>query len=177
VSAASKSRSITTFTSSSLRQPTLAYAPHFQRRFLSDDAKSADVAATDAEVNAAAEAPQSISEELRAAEVQPTSEVEAERTNVVDAEQDSGAVQAAIGSAAATGASTPPYVSASPRDRPDPTSQAAVPSNHLYVGNLFFDVTEEDLKREFSRFGHVEKVTMIYDGRGLSKGYVNSLHF
>ena len=40
-----------------------------------------------------------------------------------------------------------------------------------YVGNLFYDVKEDDLKREFSRYGTVKRVTIIYDGRGLSKGY------
>lgn len=43
----------------------------------------------------------------------------------------------------------------------------------LYIGNLFFDVKEDDLKREFSKFGSVESVKMIYDGRGLSKGYAS----
>ncbi|KAI9722647.1 MAG: hypothetical protein M1812_001578 [Candelaria pacifica] len=44
-------------------------------------------------------------------------------------------------------------------------------SQALYVGNLFFDVTEEDLKREMERYGVVKSVKIIYDGRGLSKGY------
>jgi nucleolin len=42
----------------------------------------------------------------------------------------------------------------------------------LYVGNLFFDVTETDLVREFARFGTVNKVKIVRDPRGLSKGYV-----
>jgi len=40
----------------------------------------------------------------------------------------------------------------------------------LYVGNLFFEVSEEQLEREFSRFGAVVKTRIIYDNRGLSKG-------
>jgi len=52
-----------------------------------------------------------------------------------------------------------------------PRATEAEPSNTVYVGNLFFDVTEEDLKREFSRFGTVDNVRIIYDGRGLSKGF------
>lgn len=46
------------------------------------------------------------------------------------------------------------------------------PSKSLYVGNLFFDVTIEDLKKEMQRFGTVLDVRIIMDNRGLSKGYV-----
>ena len=42
----------------------------------------------------------------------------------------------------------------------------------LYVGNLFFDVTEDALQREMERFGTINSVRIISDGRGLSKGYV-----
>lgn len=48
------------------------------------------------------------------------------------------------------------------------------PANTLYVGNLFFDVTEDALKREMERFGTVKSIKLIHDGRGLSKGYVLS---
>jgi RNA recognition motif-containing protein len=41
----------------------------------------------------------------------------------------------------------------------------------LYVGNLFFDVTEADLTKEFAQFGTVTRCKMIRDGRGLSKGF------
>ena len=44
----------------------------------------------------------------------------------------------------------------------------------LYVGNLFFDVKEQDLEKEFSKAGQVVKTKIIYDQRGLSKGYVLS---
>jgi len=39
------------------------------------------------------------------------------------------------------------------------------------VGNLFFDITEDALKTEFEKFGDVKSVRIIYDGRGLSKGF------
>lgn len=42
----------------------------------------------------------------------------------------------------------------------------------VYVGNLFFDVKETDLEREFGKAGNVLKTKIIYDQRGLSKGYV-----
>lgn len=48
--------------------------------------------------------------------------------------------------------------------------RSSVPTTTLYVGNLYFDVTEEDLRRELERFGTVMSIKIIYDGRGLSKG-------
>ena len=44
----------------------------------------------------------------------------------------------------------------------------------IYVGNLFFDVTETDLVKEFARFGTVSRCKVVRDSRGLSKGYVYS---
>ncbi|KIW23227.1 uncharacterized protein PV07_11444 [Cladophialophora immunda] len=41
----------------------------------------------------------------------------------------------------------------------------------LYIGNLFFDVTETDLVKEFARFGTVTKCRIVRDSRGLSKGF------
>lgn len=43
-------------------------------------------------------------------------------------------------------------------------------STTLYVGNLFFDVGEKDVQREFEKAGEVVSVRIIKDGRGLSKG-------
>ena len=45
---------------------------------------------------------------------------------------------------------------------------------NIYVGNLFFDVRSEDLKKEFSRAGEVRDAKVVQDARGLSKGYVFS---
>lgn len=44
------------------------------------------------------------------------------------------------------------------------------PKETIYVGNLFFDVTAEDLKRQMSKYGVVESAKIIHDSRGLSKG-------
>ncbi|KAL2436353.1 hypothetical protein ABEF95_008866 [Exophiala dermatitidis] len=41
----------------------------------------------------------------------------------------------------------------------------------LYVGNLFFDVTETDLVKEMARFGTVTRCKIVRDTRGLSKGF------
>lgn len=45
-------------------------------------------------------------------------------------------------------------------------------SKTLYVGNLFFDVKDHDLEKEFSKAGTIVKTRIIHDQRGLSKGYV-----
>jgi nucleolin len=50
---------------------------------------------------------------------------------------------------------------------------ASPPSNvnsTLYVGNLFFEVSEASLERLFSEYGTIKKTKIIFDHRGLSKG-------
>jgi RNA recognition motif-containing protein len=43
---------------------------------------------------------------------------------------------------------------------------------NIYVGNLSYEVTEEDLKKEFETFGQVESVKIIQDNyTGRSKGF------
>jgi len=42
----------------------------------------------------------------------------------------------------------------------------------IYVGNLSYDVTEEELRQEFSAFGKVDSVSMITDKySGRPKGF------
>ena len=53
----------------------------------------------------------------------------------------------------------------------DPGFDAPKTSNVVYVGNLFFDVKEEDLQTEFARAGRVLNVKIVTDARGLSKGF------
>lgn len=45
------------------------------------------------------------------------------------------------------------------------------PSPSIYVGNLLFDLKEEDLAKEFSSFGPIKSATLALDARGLSKGF------
>lgn len=51
-----------------------------------------------------------------------------------------------------------------------PAREPPSPKPSVYVGNLFFDVTESDLEKEFARFGTIKSVRLIKDVRGLSKG-------
>ncbi|MEE9201828.1 MAG: RNA-binding protein [Dehalococcoidia bacterium] len=46
---------------------------------------------------------------------------------------------------------------------------------NIYVGNLSYEVTEEELRQEFSAFGEVESVRVItdrYSGRPKGFGFV-----
>lgn len=49
-------------------------------------------------------------------------------------------------------------------------SEGPIPKTTLYIGNLFFDVTAEDLRKQFEKFGAVENAMIVHDARGLSKG-------
>lgn len=44
------------------------------------------------------------------------------------------------------------------------------PCETIYVGNLFFDVTADDLRKQMEKYGIVEQATIVHDTRGLSKG-------
>ena len=44
------------------------------------------------------------------------------------------------------------------------------PSNTVYVGNLYYEVTADQIKRVFGRFGEVVDVRIVFDNRGLSRG-------
>jgi len=46
---------------------------------------------------------------------------------------------------------------------------------NIYVGNLSYDITEDELRQEFETFGKVESVTIIFDrytGRPRGFGFV-----
>ncbi|KAI9052792.1 hypothetical protein LZ554_003065 [Drepanopeziza brunnea f. sp. 'monogermtubi'] len=58
------------------------------------------------------------------------------------------------------------------RGRPAYAERAPpAPTNSIYVGNLLFDITQEDIQREFESFGPIKSVTIASDNRGLSKGF------
>jgi hypothetical protein len=46
------------------------------------------------------------------------------------------------------------------------------PGKVLYVGNLYYEVNEDQLKRIFSRFGAIDSIKIVRDNRNLSRGYV-----
>ncbi|POS85237.1 hypothetical protein EPUL_002042, partial [Erysiphe pulchra] len=57
------------------------------------------------------------------------------------------------------------------RDRPFSPPADLTPNPNIYVGNLVFHVTEDDLKKEFSSFGPIKNAIIAVDSRGLSKGF------
>jgi nucleolin len=158
-----KPRSITSITPAAFRtkQQQQWSIASFQRRFASDEA-----AKTEAAEAAAADTPENFAQTAAEAPVED---------NLTPAQQDAQAEptnkEATVGAdaldaAARTGRS-------SPRDRKSSAVRddtAVEPHNTLYVGNLYYEVTEDQIKRVFSRFGDVESVKVIYDNRGLSRG-------
>lgn len=96
--------------------------------------------------------------------LQPTPEEEVENAIKTEDAEDAAPVANATKSAAA--ALVSPQQDTAGRDQ-----RTNSPKETVYVGNLFFDVTEEDLKREMSRFGAVRKCRLMRDSRGLSKGF------
>ena len=46
----------------------------------------------------------------------------------------------------------------------------------LYIGNLFFEITDEDLRKHFQPYGQLVGVHVITDMRGVSRGYVTLSH-
>ncbi|KAK6533001.1 hypothetical protein TWF281_007167 [Arthrobotrys megalospora] len=45
------------------------------------------------------------------------------------------------------------------------------PTKRIYVGNISYGIRGEDLEREFGEFGKVISAKVVYDPRGLSKGF------
>jgi RNA-binding protein 39 len=47
----------------------------------------------------------------------------------------------------------------------------SIPFHRLYVGNIHFNVTEQDLQTVFEPFGELEFVQLQKDDTGRSRGY------
>ncbi|MFH2071463.1 MAG: hypothetical protein ABIJ75_01275, partial [Actinomycetota bacterium] len=60
-----------------------------------------------------------------------------------------------------------------PANRPGAQAQRATSkSPSVYVANLPWDATEDDVRELFGRYGHVQQATVIFDKRtGRSKGF------
>jgi len=171
----SKPRSITTFTPASFRlrqQPSIGLT--FQRRFASDEAQKSESTEETSEesfAQTATEAPITEAEpSSTSAEEQSTigSAVSSATETVKEKVNDAFDTLGLGGETSAAAAVAPQtnkafYVPGSP--------SANVPNKTVYVGNLFFEVTGDQLKRVFSRFGTVEEVRLVSDGKGLSRGF------
>jgi RNA-binding protein 39 len=49
--------------------------------------------------------------------------------------------------------------------------QAGVPFHRLYVGNIHFSITEDDLNEVFEPFGELEFIQLQKEEQGRSRGY------
>ncbi|KAJ5875202.1 uncharacterized protein N7473_012549 [Penicillium subrubescens] len=45
------------------------------------------------------------------------------------------------------------------------------PNETVYIGNLFYDITAEDLRKHMEKYGTVLNTMITHDNRGLSKGF------
>ncbi|TVY37311.1 Protein gar2 [Lachnellula subtilissima] len=59
----------------------------------------------------------------------------------------------------------------SDRRGPPREAQEMTPTTTVYIGNLLFDITANDLEREFGQFGGIKSSIIATDPRGMSKGF------
>lgn len=55
----------------------------------------------------------------------------------------------------------------------DSGQQIPTSSKVLYVGNLYFEATPEAVKERFEQFGEIDTVRIVYDNRGMSRGFAH----
>ncbi|KAL9127913.1 MAG: hypothetical protein Q9217_003299 [Psora testacea] len=166
---------------------------HLQRRWLADEAATTQFEPEAAEAVLTADADNSIANASESADPPKTEEQAAEAvaeaptptdttspevssatSTVTDATKSAAesardvASEAASTAAGATAAAGQNLAEAAGIGKARPDGE---PSSTVYVGNLFFDVRSDDLKREFERAGPVVDARIITDQRGLSKGF------
>lgn len=202
VSITARSRTITSFASLPARPAKLAAPVQFQRRWATGGAeakKEEEVPVSHLQPTPEEEVENKIQEDNTAAptevESAPVSEVRAEKptsaadtpiaesSNATEATEDvtttaaePAPVQTALDStpsaAEVTANLTEGIAESAPVNVRRPFREPPSPKPTIYVGNLFFDVTENDLIKEFQRFGPIKKTRLVRDSRGLSKGQV-----
>lgn len=196
IAVSARSRTITTFTSLSQRQPRIAAPLQFQRRWASGEAEAQkeeapvsqlqptpeeeveNVLQTEGLNNSDGTAAPSESDAGKAPQIAETANATEATEDITNTATESQDVQETIDDIPAP-AKKPHIASAltegledksSKRRSSRPIGEAPQPKKTVYVGNLFFDVTEVMLEKEFGRYGVVENVRLIRDARGLSKG-------
>ncbi|KAI4199989.1 MAG: hypothetical protein LQ350_004251 [Teloschistes chrysophthalmus] len=176
-SLACRTRSITTAISSSpSRYRLTTQSPIFslQRRFASEEAQTQSEPTADREAEA-----QHGDNSIAAASQKQSSEQSVEDV-AEESGREAGSTLGEIASAAAAKAketATDAFGSVAEGNTFGSSFRKwdAAPVSSVYIGNLFFDVKEQDLREEFSKCGEIESIKLIMDNRGLSKGfgYVN----
>ena len=162
-----KPRAISSLTSSSVRARPAARAVAFRPRWASSEAEARkddeEVPISELQPTPQEEVENAIQEDNAGVEEPSPAQAAAEYT---ESTEEAGVPQAET-SQADVFADPAPAASALP-DRKAPVMNE--PKATVYVGNLFFDVTENDVQTEFKRFGPIEKARIMRDSRGLSKG-------
>ena len=141
----------------------------FQRRFASDEATKTE----EQVVNTVSESTQTESSSAPAladTEEQSTIASAVSSTAETVERRAAGAFDAATQTTEATDAAANSTFAFERRSKTFDSTNT--PNTTLYIGNLFFEVTDDQLKKVFSRFGAVTKSSIVYDNRGLSRGYV-----
>ncbi|OSS54833.1 hypothetical protein B5807_00916 [Epicoccum nigrum] len=146
-------RSISTFTPAFRTQQKWTVSA-FQRRFASDDV------VTKEETAAPEDFAQTVAEPITEDGLTPVQQdAQAEPTNAEETVTPDVLEQAG----ARVNKDKPKFER---RERAD-----VAPSNTVYVGNLYYEVTADQIKRVFGRFGEVANVRIVFDNRGLSRGF------
>jgi nucleolin len=183
-----KPRTFTTL-SSSIRVPRQSTALAFQRRWATNEAEAKKEEEKDTPISEIQATPEEEVENAiqsdNAAEFAVDSEIQAsesaapEGQSAVDSalhsvtEAASNAAETVKETARGTYQSATGFASARSEDsaaRRAPREGSLIPKPTIYIGNLFFDVTENDLVKELARFGTITKCRLMRDSRGLSKG-------
>ncbi|PVI08163.1 RNA binding domain-containing protein [Periconia macrospinosa] len=159
-----KPRSINTFAPAAFRSRQKTWAvPAFQRRFASDDAVNT------AEKTSAEQAVAEASESF--AQTAGEAPVEENLTPAQEASQAPPTDASAAAGVDALEAAANPNASRDGRRPGSKQAEFAVPNKTLYVGNLYYEVTPEQIERVFKRFGTVGSIKLAFDNRGLSRGF------
>ena len=146
-----KSRSISNISHSAFKSSRPSTLPFYQRRWASDEAEK--------------------KEDLPIEKTEATTVDEAE--NAAQTEVDpQGAIEAAESKASEFVSDAAQTVKETANDLTSTNDSAknSPVQTTIYLGNLFFDVNEDDLQRELSRFGELVSLKVVRDSRGLSKG-------
>ena len=188
-----KPRSITTLSASTLRKRYPSYTSAFQKRFASEEVTQAEP-----EADGATEAQHGENSIASATEPDRSGTSSSEQPIQPADQEDQSIIASALSSSTETVSNTASRAAEAAATSTETirgyaadaasvvgvgaaTAQAiagrrsgesGAQTHTLYVGNLFFDITEDTLKKEFQKFGNVTMVRIIYDGRGLSKGHV-----
>ena len=103
-----------------------------------------------------------------------SSDIAESASNAVEQISESGRAAAEGASNIAAGAADSlglkESISQADYNKPSSFGSQSPKSNIVYVGNLFFDATDEDLKKEFGKCGEVVGTSIKTDARGLSRG-------